>query len=155
MNKSRSGFTIVELLIVIVVIAILAVITVVAYDSVQGKSNDSAVKADLRNNAQKITLYATKNGYMPAFTQLTGDYQLAYTKQSYSATIYCKTRTQVILSSTSQSGKSFYIDVSNNDVLELTTGNAKACATYGISGSSDLPSIATVFNGTTWSTWVK
>lgn len=35
MIKSRSGFTIVELLIVIVVIGILAAVTIVAYNGVQ------------------------------------------------------------------------------------------------------------------------
>ena len=35
MSKSKSGFTIVELLIVIVVIGILAAITIVAYNGIQ------------------------------------------------------------------------------------------------------------------------
>ena len=38
-----SGFTIVELLIVIVVIAILAAISLVAYTGVQNSANDAAV----------------------------------------------------------------------------------------------------------------
>lgn len=38
MNKTRSGFTIVELLIVIVVIAILAAISIVAYKWYPGTS---------------------------------------------------------------------------------------------------------------------
>ena len=37
------GFTIVELLIVVVVIAILAAITIVAYNGVIAKTNDAAV----------------------------------------------------------------------------------------------------------------
>ncbi|MCA9336234.1 prepilin-type N-terminal cleavage/methylation domain-containing protein, partial [Candidatus Saccharibacteria bacterium] len=42
-----SGFTIVELLIVIVVLAILAAITIVAYNGIQQRSRDSIRKSDL------------------------------------------------------------------------------------------------------------
>lgn len=55
--KSRSGFTIVELLIVIVVIAILAAVAVVAYNGIQNRVNDTAVQNDLRNLAQLLQTY--------------------------------------------------------------------------------------------------
>lgn len=45
--KSGRGFTIVELLIVIVVIAILAAITIVAYNGVQSRARDNIRKSDL------------------------------------------------------------------------------------------------------------
>ena len=38
MKKTKSGFTIVELLIVIVVIGILAAITIVAYNGIQSRA---------------------------------------------------------------------------------------------------------------------
>lgn len=41
MNKTKSGFTIVELLIVIVVIGILAAITIVAYNGIQSRARDA------------------------------------------------------------------------------------------------------------------
>lgn len=52
--KSKSGFTIVELLIVIVVIGILASVTVVAFNGVSNRSVESSVKADMRNNMVKV-----------------------------------------------------------------------------------------------------
>lgn len=64
--KSRSGFTIVELLIVIVVIAILAAISIVSYNGIQNRANDTAVQSDLRNLANKILQYDATNGTYPA-----------------------------------------------------------------------------------------
>ncbi len=49
------GFTIVELLVVIVVIAILASVSVVAYGGIANRANDSTIQTDLRNMASKLT----------------------------------------------------------------------------------------------------
>lgn len=62
MKKQRSGFTLVELLIVIVVIAILAAISVVAYNGIQSRARDTIRKNDAATIAKLMTLYATENG---------------------------------------------------------------------------------------------
>jgi prepilin-type N-terminal cleavage/methylation domain-containing protein len=54
----RRGFTIVELLIVIVVIAILAAISVAAYSSVQSRTKDSVRRSDLAQIAKAMKLRA-------------------------------------------------------------------------------------------------
>ena len=54
MNKQGRGFTIVELLIVIVVIAILAAITIVAYNGIQSSARNSKAKADIANLAKAV-----------------------------------------------------------------------------------------------------
>jgi prepilin-type N-terminal cleavage/methylation domain-containing protein len=56
MRKSTSGFTIVELLIVIVVIGILAAITIVAYNGIQNRTYDTSVQSDLRNIAKQLEI---------------------------------------------------------------------------------------------------
>lgn len=71
-RKRRAGFTIVELLIVIVVIAILAAIAVTSYSGINNRANDSAVQSDLKNIAKKLEIYKVDNGVYPA-----GDTQLA------------------------------------------------------------------------------
>ena len=71
MRKSSSGFTIVELLIVVVVIAILAAISLVAYNGIQQRARDAQMLSDLTNAAKKFEIYAVDNGAYPnSATQL-------------------------------------------------------------------------------------
>jgi prepilin-type N-terminal cleavage/methylation domain-containing protein len=60
-NKYSHGFTIVELLIVIVVIGILAAITIVAYNGIQDRARTSALTGRLTQVAQKIAVWQVDN----------------------------------------------------------------------------------------------
>lgn len=66
-NKStQSGFTIVELLIVIVIIGILAAITIVAYNGVQQRAYESSLQSDLRQGAKQLVIDYNINNVYPA-----------------------------------------------------------------------------------------
>lgn len=65
-RKKQNGFTIVELLIVIVVIGILAAITIVAYNGVQKRAHGSAASSALTQSSRKLALYQVDNGTFPA-----------------------------------------------------------------------------------------
>ncbi len=58
----QSGFTIVELTIVIVVIAILAAISIVGYVGVKENAVASKIQAELTQTKDQISLYAAKHG---------------------------------------------------------------------------------------------
>lgn len=56
LKQSKSGFTIVELLIVIVVIGVLATITVVAYSGIQKQAMVASIKSNLEQVSKKLEL---------------------------------------------------------------------------------------------------
>lgn len=64
-RDNRHGFTIVELLIVIVVIGILAAIVIVAYNGVQGRASDTQRVAAINSIRKALELYRTDNGVYP------------------------------------------------------------------------------------------
>ena len=66
LQATKNGFTIVELLIVIVVIAILATITVVAFNGIQTNSQSSAALSSVRQVVKKIELYRAENNTNPS-----------------------------------------------------------------------------------------
>ncbi len=60
----QTGFTIVELLIVVVVIAILAAITIVSYNGIRDRATISSVQTGLSQANKKLLAYAVTNGDM-------------------------------------------------------------------------------------------
>ena len=64
-KNKQSGFTIVELLIVIVVIGILAAITIVAYNGIQGRALAATLQSDLDGAAKQLKLYQVDHSAYP------------------------------------------------------------------------------------------
>lgn len=69
MNKKSqmkaTGFTIVELLVVIVVIGILASITIISYSGITKKAVTSTLQSDLSNASKQLKMYQVNNGKFP------------------------------------------------------------------------------------------
>lgn len=127
----QKGFTIVELLIVIVVIGILAAITIVAFNGVQNRGYDTSIKSDLKNIGQKYELYRVDNDSYP-FGSLLNDgtaFRLDVGRNAYDMTssyqlINCTSTTTVgsdyAVLATSKSGKKFYVSSLSGGVQEYT-----------------------------------
>jgi prepilin-type N-terminal cleavage/methylation domain-containing protein len=67
-KKNSKGFTIVELLIVIVVIAILAALVLNSFRGVQERARDTKRRTDVNAQASQLEVYYTDNGGYPVFT---------------------------------------------------------------------------------------
>lgn len=64
--KSKSGFTIVELLIVIVIIAILATLVIISYNGIQQRARDAKRINDIKSVAKAVEAYYAINGTYPS-----------------------------------------------------------------------------------------
>ncbi len=69
-KQNKQGFTIVELLIVIVVIGILAAITIVAFNGVQARAKDGERVSDLKSVMKLMEMFYVDNGYYPRIDRL-------------------------------------------------------------------------------------
>lgn len=92
-----KGFTVVELLAVIVVIGILAAISTIAYGKMSSRGNESLVQADLRANIMRVNQYiAVKDVYPPNAVPLDtqeardNDWRMKISKKSaYDGLYFC------------------------------------------------------------------
>lgn len=149
----QRGFTIVELLIVIVVIAILAAITIVAYNGIQNRAADTAIKSDLRNIANKLAVFNVDNSRYPTAAQLDSlDFKLANANYAISPTTvmnftYCydniSTPTVYAIVAMSKSGNIFYIDSSS----PITAYTATWTGNSGTNCTNISPSLTLNYNG--------
>ena len=71
-QRNTSGFTIVELLIVIVVIAILAAITIVAYNGIQQRAKNAQVVSGVNAYVKAIESFKAVNNSYPSLSGCLG-----------------------------------------------------------------------------------
>ena len=151
-SRQQHGFTIVELLIVIVVIAILAAISIVAYIGIQNRAYDTSVQSDLAYLAKVAHFYNADNGTYPTGGQLVGysssttGQPVKATKSAYSTAsnsmLYCALTDGSMYGfvARSKSSKAFYVSSSSGSVKEMSggmTGTAATdCSNAGVSNNS-------------------
>ena len=131
-NTSQRGFTIVELLIVIVVIAILAAISFLAFTGVQVRATESLLQSDLTNASKKLGVKQVDSGTY-AHPSLPGDItpsQGAAFEYTSDGTDYCLTATA------SRSGVSAYHVTKSGAVTKGT------CPGHSAGGGSEVSVIA-------------
>jgi general secretion pathway protein G len=89
--QKQKGFTIVELLIVIVVIGILAAITIVAYNGIQQRSANAKTVAAANAWVKALKLYKADNGRWPAGWVCLGDnYKYGVSGNDETGTAQCR-----------------------------------------------------------------
>jgi prepilin-type N-terminal cleavage/methylation domain-containing protein len=69
-KKNQSGFTIIELLIVVIVIGILTTLVIVTYSGIQMKNRDTKRKNDVEAIGMQLEVYNATTGSYPALHEL-------------------------------------------------------------------------------------
>ena len=82
LKKRNQGFTIVELLIVIVVIGILALLVITTYSGIQQKARNSKRQSDLSSVQTQLEAFYQNTGYYPSRTDVNSDTWLAANMKS-------------------------------------------------------------------------
>ena len=72
MRKTTSGFTIIELIVVITVIAIIAGITLVAYNGIQQRARTSQTVSAATQWTKGLLMYKARNGGLPSTNSCLG-----------------------------------------------------------------------------------
>ncbi len=168
----KNGFTIVELLIVVIVISILATITIVSYTGIQKRSADKAIESDLRSFAASAENYKLTNGRYPAMTSTeldtlsfkaskasygdagngqgagngsTGGYNLGYCVNDSTSTY--------VIYAVSPSGKAFRYTSGGLKEMTPVVNGWPVCSIVSVSSTN--PSWGRNASANTWLNWVE
>lgn len=169
LQSKRSGFTIVELLIVVIVISILATVTLVSIRGVQNRANDTAVQSDINNLVRTVKVYEGENLALPAAGSRTGDSTLfpgitaRVTKASYANNLdnffYCEGTISTVASFTiaakSKSGNIFTYRPSEGIKQSTATPDPYNQCQSGWDVGSSYYSYGFYNTTKTWYTWAN
>ena len=143
-NKlNKKGFTIVELLVVIVIIGILAAITIVSYSGISSKAVVASLQSDLDNNSKLLKLYNVEYGYYPSSLDGTTHCPTAPTVDSR----YCLKASNDTSITYLGGGQSFTVTATKNSIKYQVT-------------ESSTPTLSQIVAGPDWitigtQTWAK
>lgn len=167
-TSKHKGFTIVELLIVVVVIAILAAITIVAYNGIQNRTYDSAVQSDLSTFFKKMENYKADNATGRYPTPLNGsdmdsilsDVKVGFkfSTSAYSSAVtnniaYCFTSdgSEFGMVALSRSGNAFFVSTSSGGIKPYTPAWTSTAASTCKNADANLSVIkASATPGNVW-----
>jgi prepilin-type N-terminal cleavage/methylation domain-containing protein len=165
----QKGFTITELIIVLVVIGILAGVAVVSYGSFQKRAYDASVQSDLESIAGQLEGYRVRidssspDVEFPRTTTVLETLEIQASKTAYDTAIslnliYCLDTSSTEpyqaykLIARSKSGNIYMMNQDGFQTQSLTASNLTTglCATFGMSQVSNGMSSPGV-----WQTWVR
>lgn len=128
-NKAK-GFTIVELLIVIVVIGILATLVIVTFTGIQQKARDSKRKTDIGAIQSTLENYYGSNNTFPTLADLNSSaWQTANIKGFDPTALQDPKGSSPTVAATASSTQYGYV-VTPTGCSDATTGNTNPCTNY-------------------------
>lgn len=136
--KKTTGFTIVELVVVIAVVGILATISIMSYSQTQRKARDTEREADISVIQSALETFYEKNGEYPGTTEMSDTTFLTSTLNLASSAIVApgSTTSNNISSGTASSAVGTYGYIPQKYVsgaYSTCTNTADVCVRYTLS----------------------
>lgn len=136
-NLNNKGFTIVELLIVIVVIGILALLVITTYSGIQAKARNAKRQTDIQSIQTQLEAFFSQNGYYPSLSNLNSSSWLDSNMKSLDKNALVDpsstcdpTTTGCLGGSSSGVAKQYQYNVTQSDGSACGTPDATNCAKY-------------------------
>lgn len=138
-KNKNSGFTIVELLIVIVIIGILAAITIVAFNGVQERSKTSAAASDIANNVRVAKLVSASTGNTPTtLGVLQSSTKMTASQGIYKLSSFCASGQSYALAVETVTGNKFYSLNGAASIQDNSIDVTNACQSLGIASADKI-----------------
>lgn len=132
LKKRNQGFTIVELLIVIVVIGILALLVITTYSGIQAKARNSKRQTDIQSVQTQLEAFFSQNGYYPSLTDMNSSSWLATNMKSLDQTALTDpsnpTQSKTLVAA--PTAKSYSYQVTQSDGSTSCESDDTTCAKY-------------------------
>lgn len=137
LKKRNQGFTIVELLIVIVVIGILALLVITTYSGIQAKARNSKRQTDIQSIQTQLEAFFSQNGYYPSLADLNSSSWLGTNMKSLDQNALIDpsnpTNSKTLLAA--PAAKSYSYDVKQSDGTTSCETDDTTCAKYTLTST--------------------
>ena len=137
LKKRSQGFTIVELLIVIVVIGILALLVITTYSGIQAKARNSKRQTDIQSVQTQLEAFFSQNGYYPSRTDMNDSSWLGTNMKSLDQTALTDpsspTQSKTLVSA--PAAKSYAYQVTQSDGSTSCESDDTTCAKYTLTAT--------------------
>jgi len=135
-KKNNKGFTIVELLIVIVVIGILALLVITTYSGIQAKARNAKRQTDVASIQTQLEAFFSQNGYYPSLTDMNSSTWLGTNVKSLDQTALTDpsnpTQSKTLVTAPVAKSYSYAVSDSSGASCEATDTN---CAQYTLTAT--------------------
>lgn len=137
LKKRNQGFTIVELLIVIVVIGILALLVITTYSGIQAKARNSKRQTDIQSLQTQLEAFFSQNGYYPSLADLNSSAWLGTNMKSLdqNALVDPSNPTQSKTLLAAPAAKSYSYEVKQSDGSTSCETDDTTCAKYTLTAT--------------------
>ena len=130
LKQKSKGFTIVELLIVIVVIAILATLVIVTFTGIQQKARDSKRQTDIDALDSHVEAFYANSGYYPTITDLQSSTWVAANMKGFDPSALTDPKGSNITGSAPVSGTYVYSYVTQGCTTTSASSSTNACTSF-------------------------